>query len=84
MDSVSGVAQGCKNAAMTNTPDGFELDSLEHVKNVLRLDGIAAPDVDLASLAKQFPSLRRKVDRFYDIRTGDEVTASVFRAESDS
>ena len=67
---------------MTNTPDGFELDSLEHVKNVLRLDGIEAPDVDLASLAK-IPCLRRKVDRF-DIQTGDEVTASVFRAESDS
>ena len=84
MDAVSAAAQGCKNTAMTNTPDGFELDSLEHVKNVLRLDGIEAPDVDLASLAKQFPSLRRKVDRFYDIQTGDEVTASVFRAESDS
>jgi len=84
MDAVSGAAQGCKNAAMTNTPDGFELDSREHVKNVLRLDGIEAPDVDLASLAKQFPSLRRKVDRFYDIQTGDEVTASVFRAEADS
>ena len=68
---------------MTNTPDGFELDSLEHVKNVLRLDGIEVPDVDLASLAKQFPSLRRKVDWFYDIQTGDEVTASVFRAEVD-
>ena len=84
MDAVSGSAQGCKNTAMTKTPDGFELDSLEHVKNVLRVDGIEVPDVDLASLAKQFPSLRRKVDRFYDIQTGDEVTASVFRAESDS
>ena len=69
---------------MTDRPDGFELNSLEHLKNVLRLDGIEAPDVDLASLAKQFLGLRRKVDRFYDTQTGDEVTASVFRAESDS
>ena len=84
MEAVSGAAQGCKNTAMTNTPDGFELDSLEHVKNVLRLDGIEAPDVDLASLAKQFPSLRRKVARFDDIQTGAEVTASVVRADAAS
>ena len=83
MDAVSGAAQGWKNTAMTNTPDGFELDSLEHVKNVLRLDRIEAPDVDLASLAKLFPGLQRKVDRFYEIQTGDEVTASVFRAGPD-
>ncbi len=69
---------------MTDDPGPFDLDSLEHVKTVLKLDGIEPPDVDLASLTKLFPSLRRKVDRFYEIQTGDEVTASVFRAESDS
>ncbi len=67
---------------MTDDPGPF--DSLEHVKTVLKLDGIEPPDVDLASLAKLFPSLQRKVDRFYEIQTGDEVTASVFRADSDS
>ena len=69
---------------MTDAPGPFDLDSLEHVKTVLKLDGIEPPDVDLASLTKLFPSLQRKVDRFYEIQTGDEVTASVFRAESDS
>ena len=68
---------------MTDDPDTFDLDSLEHVKTVLKLDGIEPPDVDLASLTKLFPSLQRKVDRFYEIPTGDEVTASVFRADSD-
>ena len=84
MDTAPGIAQGCKNGAMTDTPDAFDLDSLEHVKTVLKLDGIEPPDVDLASLTKLFPGLQRKVDRFYEIQTGDEVTASVFRAESDS
>ena len=69
---------------MTDDPAAFDLDSLEHVKTVLKLDGIEPPDVDLASLTKLFPSLQRKVDRFYEIQTGDEVTASVFRADSDS
>tara|TARA_Y100001960_G_scaffold235762_1_gene248201 strand:- start:1206 stop:1415 length:210 start_codon:yes stop_codon:yes gene_type:complete len=69
---------------MTDDPDAFDLDSLEHVKTVLKLDGIEPPDVDLASLTKLFPGLKRKVERFYEIQTGDEVTASVFRAESDS
>ncbi len=69
---------------MTDTPNIFDLDPLEHVKTVLRLDGINANEADLASLAKLFPSLQRKVDRFYEIQTGDEVTASVFRADSDS
>ena len=84
MDTAPGIAQGCKNGAMTDTPDAFDLDSLEHVKTVLKLDGIEPPDVDLASLTKLFPSLQRKVDRFYEIQTGDEVTASVFRAKLDS
>ena len=69
---------------MTDDPDTFDLDSLEHVKTVLKLDGIEPPDVDLASLTKLFPSLQRKVDRFYEIQTGDEVTASVVRAEVES
>ena len=41
---------------MTDDPGPF--DSLEHVKTVLKLDGIEPPDVDLASLAKLFPSLQ--------------------------
>ena len=83
MDTAPGIAQGCKNGAMTDTPDAFDLDSLEHVKTVLKLDGIEPPDVDLASLTKLFPGLQRNVDRFYEIPTCDEVTASVFRADSD-
>ena len=68
---------------MTDDPDTFDLDSLEHVKTVLKLDGIEPPDVDLASLTKLFPGLQRKVDQFYEIQTDDEVTASVFRADPD-
>ena len=84
MDTAPGIAQGCKNGAMTDTPAALDLDSLDHVKTVLRLDGIEPSEADLASLTKLFPGLRRKVDRFYEIQTGDEVTASVFRADSDS
>tara|TARA_B100000686_G_C16243762_1_gene690971 strand:+ start:400 stop:654 length:255 start_codon:yes stop_codon:yes gene_type:complete len=84
MDTAPDIAQGCKNGAMTDTPDALDLDSLDHVKTVLRLDGIEPSEADLASLTKLFPSLQRKVDRFYEIQTGDEVTASVFRADSDS
>jgi len=69
---------------MTDSPDAFDVDSFEHVKTLLKLNGIEANEADLASLAKLFPNLRRKIDRFYEVETGDEVTASVFRAESDS
>jgi len=77
-------AKGAYLRAMTDTPDAFNVDSFEHVKTLLKVEGIEANEADLASLAKLFPSLRRKIDRFYEVETSDEVTASVFRADSDS
>ena len=71
---------------MTDDPDTFDLDSARARQNCpeTRRDRTATDADAPASLAKLFPSLQRKVDRFYEIQTGDEVTASVFRAESDS
>jgi hypothetical protein len=51
---------------------------------MLGIAGIEPTGADLASLGRIFPALRRKVDRMYDVDTGDEVTAAIFRAESDS
>ena len=69
---------------MTDSADAFDVDSFEHVKTLLKVNGIEANEADLASLAKLCPNLRRKIDRFYEVDTGDEVTASVFRADTDS
>ena len=66
---------------MTDESPTTSSDSFSQVKALLELERITAPDHDLASLAKQLPALRRKVDRFYEVDTNDEVTASVFRAD---
>ena len=66
---------------MTDESPTTSSDSFSQVKALLELAGITAPDHDLASLAKQLPALRRKVDRFYEVDTNDEVAASVFRAD---
>ena len=39
------------------------------------------PERDLRSLARLLPGVRRRIDRMYDVATGDEVTAAVFRAD---
>ncbi|MBQ30631.1 MAG: hypothetical protein CL434_12660 [Acidimicrobiaceae bacterium] len=69
---------------MADTPDGSSSESLVDIQAMLRLAGIEPTGADLASLGRIFPGVRRKVDRMYEIDTGDEVTASVFRAEPDS
>lgn len=69
---------------MTDSSDGSDVDFFDYIKATLKLNGIEAPEADLASLAKLFPGMRRKVDRFYEVQTGDEVTAAVFRAGADS
>ncbi len=69
---------------MADTPDGSSSESLVDIQAMLRLAGIEPTGADLASLGRILPGVRRKVDRMYEIDTGDEVTASVFRAEPDS
>jgi hypothetical protein len=69
---------------MADAQDPSSSDSLVEVQAMLGLAGIEPTGADLASLGRLFPALRRKVDRMYDVDTGDEVTAAIFRAESDS
>ncbi len=66
---------------MTDESPTTSSDSFSQVKALFELAGITAPDHDLASLAKQLPALRKKVDRFYEVDANDEVAASVFRAD---
>ena len=69
---------------MADTQAHSGSESVSEVRALLSLAGIEPTGADLASLERIFPVLRRKVDHMYEIDTGDEVTASVFRAELDS
>ncbi len=69
---------------MADVQDPSSSDSLAEIQAMLGIAGIEPTGADLASLGRIFPALRRKVDRMYDVDTGDGVTAAIFRAESDS
>ena len=69
---------------MSETQDDSRSESVNEVQALLGLVGIELPGSDLASLGRIFPQFRQKVDRMYEIDTGDEVTAAVFRADMDS
>jgi hypothetical protein len=68
---------------MAETQEEPSSESINEVRTLLGLVGIELPGSDLASLERIFPQFRQKVDRMYEIDTGDEVTAAVFRAELD-
>jgi hypothetical protein len=65
----------------TTDADGAAVDNT--VRVLLTEAGLTVPDKEVARLAQLYPGLRRSADRFYDIDTGDEVAAAVFRAEGD-
>jgi len=69
---------------MAETQDDSSSESVNEVRTLLGLVGIDLAGPDLASLGRIFPQFRQKVDRMYEIDTGDEVTAAVFRADMDS
>ncbi|MBA51306.1 MAG: hypothetical protein ACJZ57_03835 [Candidatus Poriferisodalaceae bacterium] len=69
---------------MAETQDDSSSESVNEVRTLLGLVGIELAGPDLASLGRIFPQFRQKVDRMYEIDTGDEVTAAVFRADMDS
>ena len=69
---------------MAETQDDSNSESVNEVRTLLSLVGIELTGSDLASLGRIFPQFRQKVDRMYEIDTGDEVTAAVFRADMDS
>jgi hypothetical protein len=50
------------------------------VRVLLEAAGIAVPDDEIGRLARLYPGLRRSVERYYAVETGDETAASVFRA----
>ena len=51
------------------------------VRALLTAAGLDIPDDEVGRLAQLYPSLRRSVDRYYEVPAGDEVTAAVFRAD---
>ena len=69
---------------MSETQDDSRSESVNEVQALLGLVGIELTGSDLASLGRIFPQFRQKVDRMYELDTGDEVTAAVFRADMDS
>ncbi len=56
-------------------------DDYDDAKRLLAAARIEAPDSDLASLARVLGVARRRVERMYEVETGDEVPAAVFRAD---
>lgn len=50
------------------------------VATLLAAAGLQVPDNEVERLAQLYPGLRRSMDRMYDVPTGDEVPAALFRA----
>jgi hypothetical protein len=60
--------------------DAQTTDAAATVATLLAAAGLTVPDNEVRRLAELYPGLRRSMDRFYEIATGDEVPAAVFRA----
>lgn len=58
------------------------VDPRQVVDALLRAAGLDVPAEETDRLAALYPGLRRSVDRFYRVDTGDEVPAAVFEAGS--
>lgn len=61
-----------------------EVAARQQVAALLSAAGLEPPDDEIDRLAALYPGLRRSLDRFHSIDTGDGVTAAVFRAEEPS
>ena len=57
-----------------------DADARSQVAALLAAAGLTPPEDEIDRLAALYPGLRRSIDRFHAIDTGDEVTAAVFRA----
>ena len=57
---------------------------VDDVKVLLAAAGIEPPDHDLPPLVRALAVNRRRVDRMFEVPTGDEVPAAIFRAEVSS
>ncbi len=62
--------------AMTTDDD----TTVATVATLLAAAGLEVPDNEVERLAQLYPGLRRSMDRMYDVPTGDEVPAALFRA----
>ena len=65
------------------TDNRHDEGALATVRVLLTEAGLAPPEEEVARLAQLYPGMRKTVDRFHDIATGDEVTAAVYRADDD-
>ncbi len=54
------------------------------VATLLAAAGLQVPDNEVERLAQLYPGLRRSMDRMYEVPTGDEVPAALFRAAEGS
>jgi len=50
------------------------------VATLLAAAGLQVPGNEVERLAQLYPGLRRSMDRMYEVPTGDEVPAALFRA----
>lgn len=55
-------------------------DAVATVATLLAAAGLRVPDNEVERLAQLYPGLRRSMDRMYEVPTGDEVPAALFRA----
>lgn len=72
-DSDQAVRRG------SSTDDDTEA-ARHQVVVLLAAAGLDPPPDEVGRLAGLYPGLRRSLDRFHAVDTGDEVTAAVFRA----
>ncbi len=59
-------------------------DAAATVATLLAAAGLQVPDNEVDRLAQLYPGLRRSMDRMYEVPTGDEVPAALFRAGEES
>lgn len=62
------------------TDDTVDQATVATVATLLTAAGLQVPDNEVERLAQLYPGLRRSMDRMYDVPTGDEVPAALFRA----
>lgn len=76
---VAGQPPGVLGSTMTS-PDDTDQATVATVATLLAAAGLQVPDNEVERLAQLYPGLRRSMDRMYEVPTGDEVPAALFRA----
>lgn len=72
---------GTPGGAGTGGGSVADVSDTDVVRTLLETQGLELPDEDLAALVRQYPAMRRRMERMYAIDATDEVTAAVVRAD---